>query len=93
MFHHLSCRPFQPPYTAVDPYKTLVTSIIGQQVSWMAAKAINKRFRALFGFEDLNGFPSPEHVAKAEVLVLKGAGLSTRKAEYGGSTRLRSNMS
>lgn len=83
MFKHLSIRPFQPPYTAIDPFKTLVTSIIGQQVSWMAAKAINKRFKALFGFDDEEGFPGPGEVAKGEVLVFKGAGLSTRKAEYG----------
>lgn len=83
MFRHLSCKPFQPPYIAIDPFKTLVTSIIGQQVSWMAARAINKRFRALFGFQDEDGFPGPAEVAKGEVDVLKSAGLSTRKAEYG----------
>ena len=85
LFRHLSCTPFQPPYAAIDPFKTLVTSIIGQQVSWMAARAINKRFRALFGYKDEDGFPSPVEVAMGEVLVLKGAGLSTRKAEYGES--------
>ena len=83
MFRHLSCTPFQPPYTAIDPFKTLVTSIIGQQVSWLAARAINKRFRALFAFEDEEGFPGPADVAAGEVSVLKGAGLRTRKAEYG----------
>ncbi|ORY32866.1 hypothetical protein BCR39DRAFT_522195 [Naematelia encephala] len=50
MFTHLPCKPFQPPHEAIDPFRTLVTSIIGQQVSWMAARAINGRFRALFGY-------------------------------------------
>jgi hypothetical protein len=84
-FTHVPCKPFQSPLEAIDPFKTLVTSIIGQQVSWMAARAITKRFRELFGFDDEDGFPSPNDVAKEEVLRLKGVGLSTRKAEYGTS--------
>ncbi|RSH88869.1 hypothetical protein EHS25_002531 [Saitozyma podzolica] len=88
MFTHLPCRPFHPPLEAIDPFRTLVTSIIGQQVSWMAARAINNRFRALFGYGDgerygaEDGFPTPMMVSKAEVAELKGVGLSTRKAEY-----------
>ncbi|WWD17144.1 hypothetical protein CI109_101581 [Kwoniella shandongensis] len=81
-FTHLPCRPFVH-LEAIDPFRTLVTSIIGQQVSWMAARAINGRFRALYGFTDeKEGFPSPQMVEKSEVMVLKGVGLSTRKAEY-----------
>jgi DNA-3-methyladenine glycosylase II len=91
MFTHLPCRPFHPPLEEIDPFRTLVTSIIGQQVSWMAARAINNRFRALFGYGDgerygtEDGFPTPMMVSKAEVAELKGVGLSTRKAEYGES--------
>jgi len=85
MYEHLACRPFQPPFTAINPFKTLVTSIIGQQVSWMAARAINNKFRKVFGFEDDDGFPGPAEVSGKEVPELKGAGLSTRKAEYGTS--------
>lgn len=89
MFDSLPCKPFQPPLDAIDPFKTLVTSIIGQQVSWMAARAINNRFMALFGFGDgtgsqeVKGYPSPGMVASTDVMVLKGVGLSLRKAEYG----------
>jgi hypothetical protein len=56
-----------------------------KQVSWMAARAINNRFRGLFGYsaDDEEGFPSPADVAQKDVLVLKSAGLSLRKAEYG----------
>ena len=51
----------------------------------MAAKAINNRFRGLFGYtaDDDEGFPSPADVVAKDVLVLKSAGLSLRKAEYG----------
>ena len=51
----------------------------------MAARAINNRFRGLFGYkeDDEEGFPSPADVYKEDVLVLKSAGLSMRKAEYG----------
>lgn len=50
----------------------------------MAARAITKRFKELFGYEgDGEGFPSPSEVSREDVLRLKGVGLSTRKAEYG----------
>ena len=93
MFEHLPCRPFVPPLTAIDPFRTLVTSIIGQQVSWMAAKAITTRFRAFFGYDGEEGFPTAERVAKSETMALKGVGLSLRKAEYGelSSTASESN--
>lgn len=89
MFDTLPCKPFQPPLEAIDPFKTLVTSIIGQQVSWMAARAINNRFMAIFGFGDgtgsqeVKGYPTPGMVAAADVMKLKSVGLSLRKAEYG----------
>ncbi|XAO21849.1 hypothetical protein I312_100605 [Cryptococcus bacillisporus CA1280] len=81
-FEHLPCRPFVN-LEAIDPFRTLVTSIIGQQVSWMAARAINTRFRALFGFtHEREGFPSPQMVLSQDVASLRGVGLSGRKAEY-----------
>jgi DNA-3-methyladenine glycosylase II len=100
LFEAMKCRPFVEPFEALDPYRTLTTSIVGQQVStvepgfgamlinqvsWMAARAINNRFRGLFGYkeDDEEGFPSPADVVKKDVLVLKSAGLSMRKAEYG----------
>ena len=102
LFDAMKCRPFVEPFEALDPYRTLTTSIVGQQVSlkpyrfilentlieqvsWLAARAINNRFRGLFGYkeDDEEGFPSPADVYKKDVLVLKSAGLSMRKAEYG----------
>ena len=59
--------------------------VLTKQVSWMAARAINNRFRGLFGYkdDDEEGFPTPAEVYQKDVLVLKSAGLSMRKAEYG----------
>jgi len=88
-FEHIPCKPFQPPLEAIDPFKTLVTSIIGQQVSWMAARAINKRFKELFGYMGDDEYPSPREVAGQDVLRLKSVGLSMRKAEYGEFFRMK----
>ncbi|WVQ81715.1 hypothetical protein IAT38_003840 [Cryptococcus sp. DSM 104549] len=81
-FEHHPCRPFTH-LEPLDPFRTLITSIIGQQVSWLAARAINGRFRALFGFSDENeGFPTPEMVEKQDAASLRAVGLSGRKVEY-----------
>ncbi|KAJ9108215.1 hypothetical protein QFC19_002462 [Naganishia cerealis] len=96
LFARLPCKPFQN-LEPVDPFRSLCTSIVGQQVSWLAARAINHRFRRLFDpslpekAEDKTSegwgasrtsFPSPEDVLKLDIPQLKSAGLSTRKAEY-----------
>jgi DNA-3-methyladenine glycosylase II len=33
LFNAMKCRPFVEPFEALDPYRTLTTSIVGQQVS------------------------------------------------------------
>ncbi|KAL2021790.1 hypothetical protein VTK56DRAFT_6564 [Thermocarpiscus australiensis] len=92
--HH--CRIFSPEGLAeqIDPFESLASGIISQQVSGAAAKAIKARFVALF--EDCNGagadadgsaatakrFPHPSQVAAMSIEKLRGAGLSQRKAEY-----------
>lgn len=87
------CKPFLGPdgrngHTE-DPFRSLVTSIIGQQVSWMAARSITKRFIEFFcgpvdGEERGDWpFPTPEQVAASNIPDLKGVGFSTRKSEYG----------
>lgn len=111
-----------------DHFKSLVLSVLSQQVSGAAARAIGRRFIGLFtdvsnaakvevdmdpevedgpprlsaitsikveqetsslansapANEDLEGsfFPSPEQVAASDVLYIKSAGASLRKAEY-----------
>lgn len=87
------CRPFLGPDGRhghkEDPFRSLVTSIIGQQVSWMAARSITKRFiehfcGAVDGEERGDWpFPTPEQVAISNIADLKGVGFSTRKSEYG----------
>jgi len=61
------------------PYEALVRSIISQQISWKAARAIRGRFLALFPESD---FPPPEALSEADIQELRQAGLSQRKAEY-----------
>ncbi|KAF8513023.1 DNA glycosylase [Hysterangium stoloniferum] len=96
MFEKIPCRPFEH-LERVDPFRTLVTSILGQQISWLAARSITHRFIRLYhpdlpekvapvGSSDPKVpdhlFPSASQVAETDVLTLKSAGLSTRKAEY-----------
>lgn len=66
--------------SAVVPgsYEYLARSVISQQVSGYAAKAICGRVVALFG----ESFPTPEQVLEIDFDTLKEAGLSTRKTEY-----------
>lgn len=88
------CRPFLgADGHKDDPFRSLVTSIVGQQVSWLAARSITKRFIEHFcgpvdGDERSDWpFPSAEQVAASNIPDLKGVGFSTRKAEYGACPR------
>jgi DNA-3-methyladenine glycosylase II len=61
-----------------DAYGALLRSIVGQQVSTKAARAIYNRVLALFGGRT----PSPKRLLTASEEELRGAGLSGRKVEY-----------
>jgi DNA-3-methyladenine glycosylase II len=61
-----------------DEYGALLRSIVGQQVSTKAARAIYLRVLDLFG----GATPSPERLLEASEEELRGAGLSGRKVEY-----------
>ncbi|KAB5554417.1 DNA glycosylase [Coniochaeta sp. 2T2.1] len=89
--HH--CRIFSPEGLAeqIDPFESLASGIISQQVSGAAAKAIKGRFVGLFnsdgGEVEVEGkkkarFPHPSQVAATSIEKLRTAGLSQRKAEY-----------
>lgn len=95
--HH--CRIFSPEGLAeqIDPFESLTSSIISQQVSGAAAKSIKARFVALFddnqtpststsassGEPRRQGFfPHPSQVSALPLETLRTAGLSQRKAEY-----------
>jgi DNA-3-methyladenine glycosylase II len=80
-----TCKPFTPEGLAekIDPFRSLASGIIAQQVSGAAAKSIKNKFVGLFDEQEcVNGFPSPEAVVGKELEVLRTAGLSQRKAEY-----------
>ena len=70
----------------VDPFNSLVSGIISQQVSGAAAKSIKAKFVALFNVQGMDPgshvFPNPTQVASKTVEYLRGAGLSQRKAEF-----------
>lgn len=89
--HH--CTIFSPEGLAeeVDPFRSLCTGIMSQQVSGAAASSIKRKFIGLFNdgqsdndeaSESSLNFPTPEQVANAELGLLRRAGLSGRKAEY-----------
>lgn len=93
IFERLKCKPFEH-LERVDPFRTLAQSILGQQISWLAARSITHRFRRLFDpslpekpdhakMNDADSFfPTAQQVAQSDVATLRTAGLSQRKAEY-----------
>ncbi len=58
-----------------DPYRNLVRSVLFQQIATAAARAIEARFKALFG----GRIPRPERLADATEAELRSAGLSGPK--------------
>ena len=84
------CRIFCPEGLAeeCDPFKSLCSGIMAQQVSGAAAASIKKKFISLFHspgtdlLEESKSFPNPAQVAACNVPFLRQAGLSERKAEY-----------
>lgn len=86
--HH--CHVFSPAGLAetVDPFRSLSSGIMAQQVSGAAASSIKNKFIGLFPADPAHfhsgppGFPSPAMVAQTPLPTLRTAGLSQRKAEY-----------
>jgi DNA-3-methyladenine glycosylase II len=64
--------------TAGDPFSVLVHSIIGQQISGFAARAIAKRLAERFD----GRMPSPAELLATRPATLRSVGLSRMKAEY-----------
>jgi len=68
--------PFQPhPFKPKPAYPTLLSSIVGQQLSGKAAETIWKRLTARFAVE-------PEVLYQARLEDLRAVGLSSAKARY-----------
>jgi DNA-3-methyladenine glycosylase II len=59
-------------------YQELVDSIISQQLSVKAARAIEQRFQDMFG----GHFPSPEEILTKDLEELRGIGFSYAKGRY-----------
>ncbi|KAK7416504.1 3-methyladenine DNA glycosylase [Neonectria punicea] len=80
--HH--CRVFSSEGLAerIDPFESISSGIISQQVSGAAAKSIKGKFLALFDENPTERFPHPSQVAARSIENLRTAGLSQRKAEY-----------
>ncbi|KAL8243812.1 hypothetical protein R6Q59_010070 [Mikania micrantha] len=80
------CAIFSPEGLAeeIDPFRSLSSGIMGQQVSGAAAKSIKNKFVALFNEDNAKAaqFPTPAQVAVTDITRLRLAGLSQRKAEY-----------
>ncbi|KAH8828429.1 DNA glycosylase [Flagelloscypha sp. PMI_526] len=93
VFARLPCTPFET-LERTHPFRALATSILGQQISWMAARSIKHRFIRLYdpsipeSYADYDSkasssfFPTPDRVAATDISTLRTAGLSARKAEY-----------
>lgn len=95
----MPCKPFEGEQKEpFNPFRTLVSSILGAQISWLAARAIQHKFCRLF-FPHLpeklpppdpstpkleTPFPTPRQVLDLpdRFASLRGAGLSGRKVEY-----------
>ena len=89
--HH--CRVFSPEGLAeeVEPFESLCSGIMSQQVSGAAAKSIKNKFIGLFNQNTTEeesitspprAFPKPGQVVSCSIPFLRTAGLSERKAEY-----------
>ena len=85
------CRTFSPEGLAevIDPFESLCSGIISQQVSGAAAKSIKNKFIDLFNQrpegDDIPSdrlFPNPTQIVNCNIPLLRSAGLSERKAEY-----------
>ncbi|CAG8982190.1 hypothetical protein HYALB_00003626 [Hymenoscyphus albidus] len=83
--HPCHCFSVEGLAEEIDPFRSLVSGIISQQVSGAAAKSIKAKFVTLFNEGDesqTHTFPTPSQVASKTIEVLRTAGLSQRKAEY-----------
>ncbi|KAH7108367.1 DNA glycosylase [Auriculariales sp. MPI-PUGE-AT-0066] len=85
-----ACWPYEQLST-VDPFRTLASSIISQQIATKAARSITHKFCRMYDsslpekYEDGQTwplFPTATQVAATPLATLRTAGLSARKAEY-----------
>jgi DNA-3-methyladenine glycosylase II len=71
--------PYEPRWHA-DAYQRLLTSILFQQLAGSAARAIQRKWLALYG--DGGRFPTPEEILATTEEQFRAAGVSRQKAGY-----------
>ena len=71
--------PYEPRWHA-DAYSRLLTSILFQQLAGNAARAIQRKWLALYG--DDGQFPTPEEILETTEDQFRAAGVSRQKAGY-----------
>lgn len=90
------CKPFEGQQTEpFNPFRNLATSILGQQISWLAARSVTHKFVRYWHPhlpEKLEQgqstptalFPTPAQICdlKEPIATMRSCGLSQRKAEY-----------
>lgn len=67
---------------SANHFRTLVESIVSQQLSVKASDTIFLRFVKLFAEDGKSKFPKPEQVLKMSDAKLRGVGLSNQKVKY-----------
>ncbi|TIA99535.1 hypothetical protein E3P94_02121 [Wallemia ichthyophaga] len=90
LFEAIPCKPFEQDLKKpINPFRVICDSILAQQISYKASKAVCYKFvRYYFPHlpENREGdpeeFPSPEQVANTNVSKLREIGFSVRKGEY-----------
>ncbi|WFD34706.1 DNA-3-methyladenine glycosylase II [Malassezia cuniculi] len=88
LFKRYPLRVYANSDTPLNLYRTIIRSILGQQISWLAAQSIMHKFLRLFNAElpeelgDTEWFPSPLDVLDADDTQLRTAGLSSAKIVY-----------
>jgi DNA-3-methyladenine glycosylase II len=68
------------PRLSPDPYARLVTAILFQQLAGNAARAIMRKWLALYGSEER--VPSPDEILETTEEQFRAAGVSKQKASY-----------
>jgi len=68
------------PRISPDPYARILTSILFQQLAGNAARAIMRRWLALYGEEER--MPAPREILATTEEQFRGAGVSKQKAGY-----------
>lgn len=88
LFDNTALKAYQDNGLPLNLYRTITRSVLGQQISWLAARSISHKFIRLFhpglpeNPDETEWFPSPLDVLEADDASLRAAGLSISKIAY-----------